>query len=166
MSARRSFLRVVRLSVVLQTVFAVVFLVACYYFRRRIASQDGMVDALVRYNLQLSSDLRRAQYVLTNYYFSAASSFASNVVASVVSSVVVTNAVAGSLPVSNVLVKADKDLALPPFKWRRYCEIDGEPCVCLGNKLYRAGDVVLGYPIEYVSPSVVSYRGKFYEVEQ
>lgn len=129
------------------------------YFRVERSRLLEVVRKQFQHNIKLSSDLAFANDILTNRYFTAAASFASNVLSSVSSPVV------SSLPgVSSSSAPSLEDL--PPLAFSHYFEVDNIPYIKIRNSSYRRGDIVLGYPIEDISPDVVKYRGKFFKVDQ
>lgn len=62
------------------------------------------------------------------------------------------------------LPKDVPDVRLPPFDFWGYCEIDGVAFIRLGDKMFKKGDILLGFPIEEISPDVVQYRDNFFKV--
>lgn len=134
-----------------------------FYLRHQRSSLLDLVERQLAYNLRLSADLARANDVLTNGYFSAASSFASNVLVSAVSkfsNVSPSPAVGLSSPSSAV---SDE---VPLLSFSRYFEVNGIPYIRLRNQYLKRGDFVLGYPIEDISPDFVKYRGKYMKVAE
>lgn len=134
-----------------------------FYLRHQRSSLLDLVERQLAYNLRLSSDLDRANYVLTNFYFSVASSFASNVLLSAASKFVnVSPSLYSSSSPSAAAVSDD----VPPLSFSRYFEVDGIPHIRLRNQYLKRGDFVLGYPIEDISPDFVKYRGKYMKVAE
>ena len=132
-----------------------------FYLRHQRSSLLDLVERQLAYNLRLSSDLDRANYVLTNLYFSAASSFASNVLVSAASKFA---NVSPSFSSSSSVSAVSDDV--PPLSFSRYFEVNGVPHIRLRNQYLKRGDFVLGYPIEDISPDFVKYRGKYMKVAE
>ena len=137
--------------------------VLCFWFWLRSSRSElvSVVNRQLAYNLKLSSDLALANDILTNRYFSVASSFVSNLVVSVAPSMglpVVSNSV--------TLSAASSPDDLPPLTFSNYFEVDGVPYIRLRNQNLKRGDFVLGYPLEDISPDVVKYMGKYFKVEE
>lgn len=137
------------------------FLVSWFlYIRSDRSKLVKVVEQQLAFNIRLSSDLAFANNLLTNKYFCAASSFVSNVVSSYVSPSFSNSYSVAAFPSSN-----SSEVDFPPLSFHGYFEIDRVPYICIRNQRFRRGDIVLGYPIEDISPDVVKYRGKFFKVE-
>lgn len=154
-----------RLSFFLNGFVSLLLVVLIFYHRSRIKTLESAVTVLTAYNSTLNHDLNKSINYITNEYFTAASSFASNVLhsasfslspaafpSSVASSLIATNGISSSVP------------ELPSFTFSGYFENNGVPYICLRHKYYKPGDILLGYPITAISPDVVEYRDKFYKV--
>lgn len=162
MSSRRSRLfQALRLFFWADVVLFLVLVAWFIYLRYQRNNIIEVVERQLAFNIRLSSDLAYANNLLTNKYFSAASSFVSNLVVSVAPSM-------GLLVVSNSvpLSAASSPDELPPLSFSCYFEVDGVPYIRLRNQNLKRGDFVLGYPLEDISPDVVKYRGKYFKVEE
>lgn len=132
-----------------------------FYLRYQRSSLISVVERQLAFNIRLSSDLAYAHDIITNRFFNAASSFVSNLVSSSVSSL-------PSSPVAPLVPDASSSplpVELPPVTFSGYFEIDRVPYIRVRNTSFRQGDLLLGYPIQAISPDVVQYRDKFYKVE-
>ena len=149
-----------RFGVVLNIAVAVLFVCACLYNRSRIHGLEDSVIALSLRNADLSSRLELALFTLTNDYFRAAGAFVVSYTSRVdrLSSLSPLG-LAGSLP-------AATNTPLPSLRFHTYFEVDNVPCCYLKRRVYRAGDVLLGYPITEISPDAVEYRGQFFPIEE
>lgn len=160
MSSRRSRLfQALRLFFWADVALFLVLVAWFFYLRYQRNNIIEVVERQLAFNIRLSSDLAYANNLLTNKYFSAASSFVSNLVVSVAPSMglpVVSNSVSLSVASSD---------DLPPLTFSNYFEVDGVPYIRLRNQNLKRGDFVLGYPLEDISPDVVKYRGKYFKVE-
>lgn len=149
-----------RLGVLVNIVVAILFFASVLYNRSRVRGLEDSVIALSLRNSDLSSRLELALFTLTNDYFRAAGAF----VASYTSRVDRISSPAPSiLASSSAFPPSSEDL--PPLSFSHYMEIDNIPYIHLRNRHYRCGDIVLGYPIEDISPDVVKYRGKYFKVD-
>ena len=163
MSSRRS-----RLFLSLRLFFwgdVVLFLVLVFWFfwlRSQRSNLLSVVERQLAFNIRLSSDLSYANNVITNYYFNAASSFVSNLVSvsSLHRALPSSSAAAGSSSPSS-----SPNVELPPITFSGYFEINSIPYIRVRNTSFRQGDLLLGYPIQAISPDVVQYRDKFFKVE-
>lgn len=161
MSSRRSRLFLALRLFFWANVFTFFVLVGWFFYLRSQRSRlIEVVERQLAFNILLSSDLAYANNLLTNKYFSAASSFVSNLVVSVAPSIGLP-VVSNSIPLS----AASSD-DLPPLTFRSYFEVDGVPHIRLRNQNLKRGDFVLGFPLEDISPDVVKYRGKYFKVEE
>jgi len=125
----------------------------------------SIIEAIsTAYNSNLDNDLRRSLNFITNEYFSAASSFASNVLAS--GSVRAVVPFAASFSPASLASNAVESVQLPSLRFHTYFEVNNIPCCYLKRRVYRAGDLLLGYPITEISPDAVEYRGQFYPIEE
>lgn len=165
MSSRRSRLfNYLRIWFFSNLVLFLVLVFWFFYLRSQRSSLLDLVERQLAYNLRLSSDLARANDVLTNGYFSAASSFASNVLVSAASKFAhVSPSLSVGLPSSSAFASSDD---VPPLSFSRYFEVNGIPYIRLRNQYLKRGDFVLGYPIEDISPDFVKYRGKYMKVAE
>ena len=50
-----------------------------------------------------------------------------------------------------------------PFRFDRFCIVDGVPCVAVGSRVLREGDTINGRKVESISPMGVIVDGDFYE---
>lgn len=160
MSSRRSRLfQALRLFFWADVVLFLVLVAWFVYLRYQRNNIIEVVERQLAFNIRLSSDLAYANNLLTNKYFSAASSFVSNLVVSVAPSM--------GLPVvsNSVPLSAASPEDLPPLTFSNYFEVNGVPYIRLRNQNLKRGDFVLGYPLEDISPDVVKYRGKYFKVE-
>lgn len=161
MSSRRSRLFLALRLFFWANVFTFFVLVGWFFYLRSQRSRlIEVVERQLAFNIRLSSDLAYANNLLTNKYFSAASSFVSNLVVSVAPSMGL-SVVSNSIPLS----AASPD-EFPPLTFSSYFEVDGVPHIRLRNQNLKRGDFVLGYPLEDISPDVVKYRGKYFKVEE
>lgn len=161
MSSRRSRLfQALRLFFWADVALFLVLVSWFFYLRHQRNNIIEVVERQLAFNIRLSSDLAFANNLLTNKYFSAASSFVSNLVVSVAPTMGLP-VVSNSIPLS-----AASPEDLPPLTFSSYFEVDGVPYIRLRNQNLKRGDFVLGYPIEDISPDVVKYRGKFFKVDQ
>lgn len=164
MSSRRSRLfNYLRIWFFSNLVLFLVLVFWFFYLRHQRSSLLDLVERQLAYNIRLSSDLARANYVLTNGYFSAASSFASNVLVSAASKF---SHVSPSLSVGLSSPSSASSDEVPPLSFSRYFEVNGVPHIRLRNQYLKRGDFVLGYPIEDISPDFVKYRGKYMKVAE
>ena len=136
-----------------------------FYLRHQRSSLLDLVERQLAYNIRLSSDFARANYVLTNGYFSAASSFASNVLVSAASKFAHSSS-SLSVGLSSPSSPSPASDEIPSLSFSRYFEVNGIPYVRLRNQYLKRGDFVLGYPIEDISPDFVKYRGKYMKVAE
>lgn len=154
-----------RLSFFLNVCLSVFVICLVFYHRSHINNLKSAITVLTAYNSTLDNDFRRSINFITNEYFSAASSFASNVLfsASVSSSPAFLSPPAASLGSSSPLVT---NTPLPSLRFHTYFEANNVPCCYLKRRVYRAGDLLLGYPITEISPDAVEYRGQFFPIEE
>ena len=138
--------------------FLCLFVWWIYLYRQRSRLLD-VVERQFTHNIKLAADLAFANDLLTNRVFSAASSFVSNFAFSVSRP-----SSAFSSPAPNVLNSPSPDL--PPVTFTGYFSIDGIPYIRVRNTSFRQGDLLLGYPIQAISPDVVLYRDKFFKVAE
>ena len=162
MSSRRlklfNYLRVCFFANLVCFVLVVSFFV--WQLHRR-SSLESLVRRQFNHNIMVVSALCQANDIITNSYFRAASSFASNILVS--ASSFCTSSVPSSVSSSAALSSSD---SLPDLSFHSFFLVDGIPYICIRNQKYKRGDFVLGYPIEDISPDVVKYRGKFYKVSE
>lgn len=147
----------------------VLFVVLVSWFVYLRVQRSRLLDVVERqlaYNLKLSADLALANDILTNRYFSVASDFASNVLSSAASMINHESSSVSSSVSSSLSSPSSPVDDLPPLAFSHYFEVDNIPYIKIRNSSYRRGDIVLGYPIEDISPDVVKYRGKFFKVDQ
>lgn len=150
-----------RLGVVVNIVCSLLFFASVLYNRSRVRGLEDSVIALSLRNSDLSSRLELALFTLTNDYFRAAGAF----VASYTSRIDrISSPVPSILSPSAASLPSSEDL--PPLAFSHYFEIDDIPYIKIRNSSYRRGDLVLGFPIEDISPDVVKYRGKYFKVEE
>lgn len=133
------------------------------YLRAQRSKLIEVVERQLAFNIRLSSDLAFANHIITNSFFSAASSFASNVLLTASNSS--SAALSPSSPSSNPISPA-KDIDLPPVAFNSYFTVDGVPYIRVRNTCFRQGDLLLGFPIQAISPDVVLYRDRFYKVDE
>lgn len=150
-----------RLGVLVNIVCSLLFFASVLYNRSRVRGLEDSVIALSLRNSDLSSRLELALFTLTNDYFRAAGAF----VASYTSRVDRISSPAPSILASPGSFSPSSE-DLPPLAFSHYFEVDNIPHIKIRNSSYRRGDIVLGYPIEDISPDVVKYRGKFFKVDQ
>lgn len=134
-----------------------------FYLRSQRSRLIEVVERQLAFNLRLSSDLAYANDIITNRFFSAASSFASNVLLTASNSSAATvspSSLSGNLP------SMAKDSELPPVQFNSYFTVNDIPYIRVRNTSFRQGDLLLGYPIQAISPDVVIYRDKFYKVDE
>lgn len=161
MSSRRSKLFLsLRLFFWADVVLFVVLVSWFFYLRHHRSRLLEIVERQLAFNVRLSNDLAYANNLITNTFYSAASSFVSNVLVS--SSSVASPSSPFSLP-GNIPQSSDD---IPPLTFSRYFEVDGIPYVHLRNQRLKRGDFVLGYPLEDISADVVKYRGKYFKLDQ
>lgn len=150
-----------RLGVVVNIFCSLLFFASVLYNRSRVRGLEDSVIALSLRNSDLSSRLELALFTLTNDYFRAAGAF----VASHTSRIDRISSPAPSILAPSALsLPSSEDL--PPLAFSHYFEIDNVPYIKIRNSSYRRGDLVLGFPIEDISPDVVKYRGKYFKVEE
>ena len=141
------------------------FVLLCFlYHRKHISDLHSAVTVLTVYNSKLQNDLNRSIDYITNEFYSASSSFASNCLVN--SSVRVSSL---PLPASfspSVSSSNSVSVLTPDLTFSGYFENNGTPYIRLRNKYYKLGDLVLGYPITAISPDVVEYRDRFYKVKE
>lgn len=147
--------------------FVCFVLVVSFFFWQlhRRSSLESLVRRQFNHNVMVVSALCQANDILTNTYFRAASSFASNVLvnASAFCSSNVSSSVSAAGVSSSGVSSSD---LLPDLSFHGFFLVDGIPYISIRNQRYKRGDFVLGYPIEDISPDVVKYRGKFYKVTE
>lgn len=131
-----------------------------FYLRLQRSSLVEVVERQLAFNIRLCSELSVANDMITNRFFNAASSFASNVLFS--SSSVLPASPSPSSP----LPDSPKEIELPPVAFNSYFTVDGVPYIRVRNTCFRQGDLLLGFPIQAISPDVVQYRDKFYKVDE
>lgn len=150
-----------RLGVVVNIVCSLLFFASVLYNRSRVRGLEDSVIALSLRNSDLSSRLELALFTLTNDYFRVAGAF----VASYTSRVDRISSPAPSIlaPSAPSLPSSDD---IPPLTFSNYFEVDGVSYIRLRNQNLKRGDLVLGYPLEDISPDVVKYRGKYFKVEE
>lgn len=153
-----------RLSFFLNVALSLLVLCFAIYHRSHINNLKSAITVLTAYNSTLDNDLRRSLNFITNEYFSAASSFASNVLAS--GSVPSAIPSAASFSPASLASNAVVSVQLPSLRFHTYFEVNNVPCCYLKRRVYRAGDLLLGYPITEISPDAVEYRGQFFPIEE
>lgn len=153
-----------RLSFFLNVCLSVFVFCLVLYHRSHINNLKSAITVLTAYNSTLDNDLRRSLNFITNEYFSAASSFASNIL--VTGSFRAAVPSAASFPSALVASNAVESVQLPSLRFHTYFEVNNVPCCYLKRRVYRAGDLLLGYPITEISPDAVEYRGQFYPIEE
>lgn len=147
------------------------FLVVVFFWiwiRRDRSRLLDTVERQLAINLVLSSDLSNAYNYISNVFFKVSLNFSSNVVSrySQISSLTNSFPSTSFLPSSSSIASiSDSAMDLPPVHFRHYFEVDGVPYIRVRNSSFRQGDYLLGYPIQAISPDVVQYRDKFYQVE-
>lgn len=154
-----------RFGVVLNCICSALFIASIIYNRSSVSLLRHSLDIERLRNADLVTRLNIAIRTITNDVFIAAGAFACSVT---------NNINQLSLPApSKIAVSAaspspspDRDQNFPPLDFHHYMEIDGVPYIYLGRKYYREGDMLLGYPVQLISPDVVQYRDKFYKVVQ
>lgn len=149
-----------RVGVILNIAVALLYTVASVYQRSRVRSLEDSVIALSLRNADLTSRLTLALHTLTNDYFRAAGAF----VASYTSSVDRVSPSAPSILAGSASLSTNTPL--PSLRFHTYFEVNNVPCCYLKRRVYRAGDILLGYPITEISPDAVEYRGQFYPIEE
>lgn len=149
-----------RVGVILNIAVALLYSVASFYQRSRVRSLEDSVIALSLRNADLTSRLALALHTLTNDYFRAAGAFVASY----------TSRVDRVLPLSPSILAgsatSSTNSPLPSLRFHTYFEVDDVPCCYLKRRVYRAGDLLLGYPITEISPDAVEYRGQFYPIEE
>lgn len=149
-----------RVGVILNIAVAILYTVVSVYQRSRVRSLEDSVIALSLRNADLTSRLALALHTLTNDYFRAAGAF----VASYTSRV---DRVSPPAPFNLAGSSASStNSPLPSLRFHTYFEVNNVPCCYLKRRVYRAGDLLLGYPITEISPDAVEYRGQFYPIEE
>lgn len=154
-----------RFGVVLNCICAALFVASIIYNRSSVSLLRRSLDAERLRNADLVTRLNIAIRTITNDVFVAAGAFACSVTNNInqLSPPATSKfAVSAASPSSSF----DRDRDLPPLDFHHYMEIDGVPYIYLGRKYYREGDMLLGYPVQLISPDVVQYRDKFYKVVQ
>lgn len=161
MSSRRSKLFLsLRLLFWSNIVLFVVLVSWFFYLRYQRSSLVEVVERQLAFNIRLCSDLSVANDMITNRFFNAASSFASNVLSSSVA------ALPSSPSLPSSLSDSPKEIDPPPVSFNSYFTVDGVPYIRVRNTSFRQGDLLLGYPIQAISPDVVLYRDRFYKVDE
>lgn len=149
-----------RVGVILNIAVALLYSVASLYQRSRVRSLEDSVIALSLRNADLTSRLALALHTLTNDYFRAAGAFVASY----------TSRVDRVLPLSPSIsagsVASSTNSPLPSLRFHTYFEVNNVPCCYLKRRIYRAGDILLGYPITEISPDAVEYRGQFFPIEE
>lgn len=167
MSSRRSklfnYLRVFFFCDLLLFLVVVLF---WFWMRRDRSRLLDTVERQLAINLVLSSDLSQAYNYISNIYFRTTMDFSTNILQRFSFLAVSNNTIVSSsslnLP-SSVSPSIDE---LPPVTFSGYFEIDRVPYIRVRNTSFRQGDLLLGYPIQAISPDVVQYRDKFYKVDE
>lgn len=149
-----------RVGVILNIAVALLYSVASVYQRSRVRSLEDSVIALSLRNADLTSRLALALHTLTNDYFRAAGAF----VASYTSRVDRVSPPAPSILAGSAASSTNSPL--PSLRFHTYFEVNNVPCCYLKRRVYRAGDLLLGYPITEISPEAVEYRGHFFPIEE
>lgn len=169
MSSRRSklfnYLRVCFFVNLILTIFIFAF---WFWQRSRLSDHKAAIATLSALNIKLSADLKLAHLTLTNQYFNFASSYTSNILVNVVSKKISISQ-GETLPnplFSRPFEKPNETVSqdLPPVVFNSYFEVHGVPHIKVRNKIYQEGDLLLGYPVQLISPDVVQYRDKFFKV--
>ena len=165
---RRSLFFFFKTSFILNVVLSLSVFVLIFYHRSYIDRLKDSITLLTVYNSSLQRDLNRSISYITNEFYSASSSFASNVWSGVKIPSLPLNLPSGgfSSSPSNVVASTPEAPVLPDLSFSGYFEINGTPYIRLRNKYYKLGDIVLGYPITAISPDVVEYRDRFYKVKE
>lgn len=140
-----------------------------FWIRRDRSKLLDTVERQLAINLALSSDLSQAYYYISNVYFRTTFDFSTNM-AFICSRSFVSNHVYSSSSSLNSFPSNPSSLSsttvdLPPVTFSGYFEINSVPYIRVRNTSFRQGDLLLGYPIQAISPDVVQYRDKFYKVE-
>lgn len=161
---RSKLFKVLRLFFFTNLAFSLSLLVVAFYQRRRVSTLEDSVRFLARVNVSLQNSFEHSLHILTNDYFNVSSSFVSNLVSSSSSLLSSSAPFSPSAPSVKSFDSSQEKAELPPFDFHSYGECDGRPFIMLGRKTYFEGDTVLGFPIQFISPSVVVYREKYYKV--
>ena len=136
------------------------------YVRHSRSSLIELVEKQFAHNLALSAELYNAYYFITNRYISASASFASNVLGVAVASIPPSRVSSSALNSSQLPGSISTPPDLPPIQFNGYYEVNSVPFIRVRGKHYKVGDILLGYPVEGISPDVVEYRGKYWKVDQ
>lgn len=138
-----------------------------FWFRSDRSRLLDTVERQLALNLVLSSDLSTAYNYISNVYLRASLAFSSNVFSRATSLASSSVSSFPSPPSSSSASSANPSQPdLPPVSFRHYFEADGVPYIRVRNTSFRQGDLLLGYPIQAISPDVVMYRDKFFKVEE
>lgn len=164
---RSRLFRVLRFFFFSNLICAASLLVLAFYYRKRVSRLEDSVRFLARVNVGLQSSFRDSVHFITNDVFSVSSSFVSNVVSVSKTSSNVANSDFKKFDSKASSIDSSSDPApeLPPIQFNGYFEISGNPYIRVRNKYYTVGDILLGYPIEGISPDVVEYRGKYWKID-
>lgn len=137
-----------------------------FYVRSQRSRLVELSEKLFAHNLALSVELSSSRDFITNRVYRSSYEFASNVwlaaSAYVVSNSVVSSSV--SLNSSSSSAAAGLPSDIPSLSFHSFFSVNDVPYVYLGSRVYKVGDVVLGYPIEDICPDFVKYRGSFIKV--
>lgn len=161
---RRNLFIFFKISFFSNVVLSFFVLLSFLYHRQHISDLRSAVTVLTVYNSTLQRDLNRSIDYITNEFYSASSSFASNCLVN--SSFRLSSASLAPLPLQPSFPSSSNSVsvATPDLTFTRYFEANGVPYIMLRNKYYKLGDMLLGYPITAISPDVVEYRDRFYKV--
>jgi len=160
-SIRKSLYNSFRVALFVNVLVFVTFVFAVFYYKKRVNILEHSLSRLLADNSRLSFDVERSIYSMTNTFTLAAASFVSNRFSVLPPSDLLSSSLSRSDASSR---SPDNVPPMPPFDFWGYCEIDNIPYIRLGRKWFKKGDILLGYPIEDISPDVVQYRENFFKV--
>lgn len=159
-SIRKSLYNSFRVSFAVNLLVFLSFVFAVFYYKKRVNILESSLARLMVDNSRLSLEVERSIYSMTNTFSLAAASFVSNSL----SRSVLPSSSSSPFSRSDVVSRSSDELKLPPFDFWGYCEADGVSFIRLGNKLFKSGDLLLGYPLQDITPDVVQYRDNFFKV--
>lgn len=149
-----------RAGVVLNCICSCLFVCAILFHRSSISSLRSSLDSERLRNADLVTRLNIALKAITNDVFAAAGAFVQSYSTNLyLLSSPAPSRFPGFAGVSNVVDE------LPPISFSGFFEVDGCPYIRVRNKYFGEGDLLLGHPVQLISPDVVKYRNKFYKVE-
>lgn len=154
-----------KISFFLNLVVASSFTYFSFSSRSRIKTLEDSCRRLSVLNIDLLSKLSYSVDFITNDIFSVSSSFATNVLSSAyLISHSTSSFSSASNSVSSASSSVEKPPQLPPLVFSGFFEVDDVPYIHVRNKVYKEGDLLLGHPVQLISPDVVQYRDSFFKV--